>query len=156
MIIDVNSILEDIKKNRTPKTKNTLDKLHEILKEYVKEGGMDFTPKAIGIVSEEKGGPKYETLKAVKNKDTYQRLIEAWAVHAGTNRKKPISNSKAGKVPRDYELLNQIKDLTLRAVFGQIIAEKNSFRKGIRKKKIKMVGPMGFEPTTYRCLQSWS
>jgi hypothetical protein len=59
----------------------------------------------------------------------FRQLIEAWAAQAGTSTKAPINPlAKANRIPKDYELLERISDPALRALFGQIIAERNRYR----------------------------
>ncbi|PMG50217.1 gamma-mobile-trio protein GmtX, partial [Shewanella sp. 10N.286.52.B9] len=59
-------------------------------------------------------------------------LIEAWAQKCKTNTKKPLSpTSRSKSVPQDNKLLERIPDPAVRALFGQIIAERNRYRKEV-------------------------
>ncbi len=129
MNIDINVILEDLKEGRHSRTQASLDKLNEILQAYYNSGQRDFSVTRIGRESVEKGGPGYQSIRATQNKH-YRTLIEAWAAKANTTTKKPVAElSRSREVPADNQLLERINDPALRALFGQIIAERNRYRK---------------------------
>ncbi|MDI5891111.1 gamma-mobile-trio protein GmtX [Halomonas rhizosphaerae] len=128
MEIDIDVILEDLKEGKTNKTRQSLDKLNETLREYHGRGERDFSITTIGRVSGEDGGVGYESIRATANKH-YRDLIEAWAAKAKTTTKKPLSShSRSRRVPQDNQLLERISDPALRVLFGQIIAERNRYR----------------------------
>lgn len=59
-------------------------------------------------------------------------MIEAWAAKCKTTTKKPLSpTSRSKSVPQDNKLLERIPDPAVRALFGQIIAERNRYRKEV-------------------------
>jgi hypothetical protein len=59
----------------------------------------------------------------------FRQLIEAWAAQSGASMKAPINPLvKGNRVPKDFELLERLSDPAMRAIFGQIIAERNRFR----------------------------
>lgn len=131
MNIDVVSILADLKDRTNPRTQKSLDKLNSILAEYHASGQKDFSVTTIGRLSSSEGGPGYQSLRATRN-DHYRRLIEAWATKAGTSMKKPLAEfSRAREVPADHKLLERLDDPALRALFGQIIAERNRLKKEV-------------------------
>lgn len=131
MDINIDIILEDLKEGKAPRTKSNLDKLNSILKEYSESGQRDFSITQIGRISAEKGGLAYEALRATRNKH-YRMLIEAWAQKCNTNTKKPISpHARSKSIPEDNKLLERIPDAAVRALFGQIIAERNRYRKEV-------------------------
>jgi hypothetical protein len=129
MDIDTNLTLERLKNAQSAKVQLSLDKLNSIIEEYVNKGGKDFSISTIGKkVSEVKGGPTYETIRATKNKH-YRDLIEIWAAKAGTSTKKPksvLSSTKRNN--SDYALLERLTDPALRGAFGSIITERDRFR----------------------------
>ena len=128
MEINTDLILEDLKDGKSPRTQESLDKLNEILADYTKAGQRDFSVTTIGRISSENGGPGYQTLRATRNQH-YRDLINAWAQKNNTTMKKPVAEfSRSREVPTDNQLLERIPDPALRAVFGQIIAERNRFR----------------------------
>jgi hypothetical protein len=130
-MIDVELILIELKKDKNPRTQKSLDILHNILKEYKSAGHQDYSITTISKVSSLKGGPGYASIRATKNYH-YRRLIESWATNAGTTLKKPLSKSYNGNtIPKDFELLGRITDVAVRALFGQIIAERNRFKKEV-------------------------
>jgi len=130
-MIDIELILEDLKIDKEPKTQRTLDILNNILKEYQKETHKDFSITNIGRVSSKNGGPGYASLRATKN-GHYRRLIESWASLSGTTTKKPLSKtSRKHRVPEDHKLLERIPDIAVRALFGQIIAERNRLKNDV-------------------------
>lgn len=128
MDLNTDIILEDLKDGKVPRTQQSLDKLNSILQTYAESGQRDFSITQIGRVSAAEGGPAYEALRATRNKH-YRDLIEAWAQKYKTNTKKPLgSNSRKKSIPTDNKLLERIPDVAVRALFGQIIAERNRYR----------------------------
>ena len=131
MEINIDVILDDLKEGKPPRTKSNLDKLNSILKEYAESGQRDFSITQIGRISAAKGGLAYEALRATRNKH-YRTLIEAWAQKCNTNIKKPLSpQARSKSIPEDNKLLERIPDAAVRALFGQIIAERNRYRKEV-------------------------
>jgi len=131
MDINIDEILADLKDGKVLRTQKNLDKLNAILEMYSKSGQRDFSITQIGRVSAAKGGPAYEALRATRNKH-YRTLIEAWAAKYNTSIKKPLSStSRSTSVPQDNKLLERIPDAAVRALFGQIIAERNRYRKEV-------------------------
>ncbi|ODA23257.1 gamma-mobile-trio protein GmtX [Photobacterium damselae] len=131
MELDIDVILADLKEGKVPRTQQNLDKLNDTLKAYAGSGQRDFSITQIGRVSAENGGLAYEALRATRNKH-YRTLIEAWAAKYNTSTKKPLSNTSRSKsIPTDNKLLERIPDPAVRALFGQIIAERNRYRKEV-------------------------
>ena len=131
MELDIDVILADLKEGKVPRTQQNLDKLNDTLKAYAESGQRDFSITQIGRVSAENGGLAYEALRATRNTH-YRTLIEAWAAKCNTGTKKPLSNtSRAKSIPADNKLLERIPDPAVRALFGQIIAERNRYRKEV-------------------------
>ena len=131
MELDIDVILADLKDGKVPRTQQNLDKLNDTLKAYAESGQRDFSITQIGRVSADNGGLAYEALRATRNKH-YRTLIEAWAAKYNTNTKKPLSNTSRSKsIPADNKLLERIPDPAVRALFGQIIAERNRYRKEV-------------------------
>jgi hypothetical protein len=131
MDINIDVILADLKDGKVPRTQKNLDKLNDILKAYAESGQRDFSITQMGRVSAAEGGPGYEALRATKNTH-YRTLIEAWAAKCKTTTKKPLSNTSRSKsIPQDNKLLERIPDPAVRALFGQIIAERNRYRKEV-------------------------
>ncbi|EKO3578513.1 hypothetical protein N6C59_001117 [Vibrio metschnikovii] len=131
MELDIDVILADLKEGKVPRTQQNLDKLNDTLKAYAESGQRDFSITQVGRVSAENGGLAYEALRATRNKH-YRTLIEAWAAKYNTSTKKPLSNTSRSKsIPTDNKLLERIPDPAVRALFGQIIAERNRYRKEV-------------------------
>jgi ribosomal protein L28 len=131
MELNIDVILDDLKDGKVPRTKQNLDTLNSILKEYTKSGQKDFSITQIGRISAAESGPGYEALRATRNKH-YRTLIEAWAQKCKTTTKKPLlANARSKSVPVDNKLLERIPDPAVRALFGQIIAERNRYRKEV-------------------------
>ncbi len=136
MKIDTEKILESLKSGKSPKTQKSLDTLNSILNEYYQNGKRDFSITTIGKVSSECGGLGYQSIRATANKH-YRDLIEAWAAKAQTTTKKPTK--KSGKrTGQDYQLLERIEDTALRAVFGQIIRERDRYKSEANMLKSQM------------------
>ena len=131
MDINIDVILDDLKDGKVPRTQKNLDKLNDILKAYAESGQRDFSITQMGRVSAAEGGPGYEALRATKN-EHYRKLSEAWAAKSKTTTKKPLSvTSRSKSIPQDNKLLERIPDPAVRALFGQIIAERNRYRKEV-------------------------
>ena len=131
MDINIDVLLADLKDGKVPRTQKNLDKLNDILKAYAESDQRDFSITQMGRVSAAEGGPGYEALRATKN-EHYRKLIEAWAAKSKTTTKKPLLvTSRARSIPQDNKLLERIPDPAVRALFGQIIAERNRYRKEV-------------------------
>ncbi|NUF17400.1 gamma-mobile-trio protein GmtX [Acinetobacter lactucae] len=81
-------------------------------------GRLSKTKKGVGTVS-------------IRNKtgNHFRLLIEAWAAKANSTMKKPhVAQSRVLNIPTDLQLLTRLDDPAFRAVFGQIIAEKNKLK----------------------------
>ncbi|WP_339753420.1 gamma-mobile-trio protein GmtX [uncultured Marinobacter sp.] len=126
MTIDIDAVLEALKDGKTERTKASLDKLNQAIANYYKSGARDFSITKIGRVSQESGGIGYESIRATANKH-YRDLIEAWASKARTTTKKP-PKSTGKQNGRDYQLLERIDDTAVRALFGQIIRERDRYK----------------------------
>jgi hypothetical protein len=132
MELNIDVILDDLKDDKVPRTKQNLDKLNSILSEYANSGQKDFSITQIGRVSAAEGGPGYEALRATRNTH-YRSLIEAWAQKCKTNTKKPlVPHARSKSVPQDNKLLERIPDAAVRALFGQIIAERNRYLREVK------------------------
>lgn len=131
MKIDIDGILLGIQDGKSKRTQESLNKLHSILTEYVKSGGRDFSVTNIGRISSNNGGPGYASLRATKNSH-FRELIKVWAESVQCDMKKPVSkHSRTRKMPSDMKLLERLGDPALRAVFGNIIAERNRLKKEV-------------------------
>lgn len=126
MNIDIDAVLESLKDGKTAKTQASLDKLNETLSTYFDSGARDFSITTIGRVSAENSGVGYQSIRATANKH-YRDLVEAWAAKAQTNTKKPPVGP-AKKTSQDYQLLERIDDMAVRALFGQIIRERDRYK----------------------------
>lgn len=131
MELCIDTILEEIKNGKSQRTQNSLDHLNQILETYHESGKRDFSVTTIGRISSENGGVGYQAIRATRN-IYFRQLIEAWAAKANTTTKKPLADkSRSRHIPKDFELLERIADPALRAVFGQIIAERNRYRQEV-------------------------
>ena len=99
-----------------------------MLKSQHASGERNFSIAEIARLSAEQGGPSGQTIRN-KTGLVFRQLIEAWAAQAGASMKAPINPlAKGNRLPKDNELLERLPDPALRALFGQIIAERNRFR----------------------------
>ena len=128
MLIDIEMILDDLKRDKNPRTQCSLDKLNQHLKRQFEEGKKDFSIATIGRLSKANGGIGTVSIRN-KSGEHFRLLIDAWATKANVSVKKnPKDSSKNFKVPADMELLKRLADPAMRAVFGQIIAERNKLK----------------------------
>ncbi|WP_394211600.1 gamma-mobile-trio protein GmtX [Psychrobacter piscatorii] len=147
MTIDIESVLDTLKDGRTPKTQRSLEGLNTVLKDYFDSGRRDFSITTIGRISEEKGGVGYQSIRATANRH-YRDLIEAWAAKAQTTTKKPPS-IPAKKSGQDYQLLERIDDTAVRALFGQIIRERDRYKSEANMLKNQTQIIIDKRPTTF-------
>lgn len=129
MNIDPEALLNDLKEGRHSRTQQSLEKLNALLKERFESGEKDFCIATIGRASSNQGGI---STNSIRNKpgECYRRLIEAWAAKASTTMKKPpVPQSRQREIPSDNKLLDKLDDPVLRTLFGQIIGERNKYRK---------------------------
>jgi hypothetical protein len=127
-MVDALLIFEDLKARVTTRQARSITILNQVLKAHYDAGERNFSIAEIARLSAERGGP---TTQTIRNKTglVFRQLIEAWATQAGATMKGPINPLvKSNKLPKDYDLLHKLPDPALRAVFGQIIAERNRFR----------------------------
>lgn len=128
MQINVDVILENMKANKTQRTKDSLDKLNALLEARFNENKQDYSIATIGRASKDEGGIGTVSIRNKSGKH-FRLLIDAWATKANTTMKKPpIPQSRKHDIPSDMDLLTQLSDPAMRAVFGQIIAEKNKLK----------------------------
>ncbi len=128
MQIDINTILEDLKRDKSERTQISLDKLNALLEKRFNSGNKDFSIATIGRASKAEGGIGEVSIRN-KSGEHFRFLIDAWAAKAKTTMKKPpVAHSRKKETPSDMELLKRLDDPALRAVFGQIIAERNKYK----------------------------
>ncbi|WP_166364443.1 gamma-mobile-trio protein GmtX [Pseudomonas akapageensis] len=127
-MIDAQAIFEDLKSQASTRQAKSLSALNDVLKVQHAAGERNFSIAEIARLSAQKGGPSAQTIRN-KTGLVFRQLIEAWAAQAGASMKAPINpQAKGNRVPKDYELLERLSDPAMRAIFGQIIAERNRFR----------------------------
>ena len=128
MKIDINIMLADMKIGKAQRTQDSLDKLNTLLESQFEKGAQDYSIATIGRLSKAEGGIGTVSIRN-KSGEHYRNLIELWATKANTTMKKPpIPQSRKHDTPTDMELLKRLDDPAMRAVFGQIIAEKNKLK----------------------------
>lgn len=128
MQVDINTILTGLKSGKASRTQVSLDKLNALLEARFKAGEKDYSIAAIGRVSKAEGGVSTVSIRN-KTGEHFRLLIDAWATKANTTMKKPpVPQSRKLDTPSDMDLLKRLDDPAMRAVFGQIIAEKNKLK----------------------------
>ena len=128
MDINIDMILDDLKEGKSQRTKDSLDSLNTLLETEFNKDEHDYSIAHIGRLSKASGGISTVSIRN-KSGNHYRLLIDAWATKANTTMKKPPSSqSRKYDVASDMELLKYLSDPAMRAVFGQIIAEKNKLK----------------------------
>lgn len=128
MLNDINLTLQNLKTEKSQRTKNSLDKLNALLEARFNEGKQDYSIASIGLASQADGGVGVVSIRN-KSGEHFRCLINAWACKAQTTMKKPpVPNSRKNETPSDLELLKRLDDPAMRAVFGQIIAENKKLK----------------------------
>lgn len=129
MSTDIETLLEDLKADKSSRTCVSLDKLNALLEARFKAGEKDYCIATIGRASKGQGGVSTTTIRNTTGK-CYRKLIEAWATKANvTMKKQAVVHSRQREIPSDNKLLEKLDDPVLRTLFGQIIAERNKYRK---------------------------
>lgn len=127
-MIDAQAIFEDLKAQVSTRQSKSLSVLNDVLKSQHAVGERNFSIAEIARLSVQRGGPSAQTIRN-KTGLVFRQLIEAWAAQAGASMKSPVNPlAKGNRIPKDYELLERLSDPALRALFGQIIAERNRYR----------------------------
>lgn len=127
-MIDAQAIFVDLKSQASTRQAKSLSDLNDVLKSQHAAGERNFSIAEIARLSGQRGGPSAQTIRN-KTGLVFRQLIEAWAAQAGASMKAPINPlAKGNRAPKDNELLVRISDPALRALFGQIIAERNRYR----------------------------
>lgn len=128
MQVDINTILDDLKSGKSSRTQDSLDKLNALLEVRFNAGEKDYSIATIGRVSKAEGGVGTVSIRN-KTGEHFRLLVDAWATKANTTMKKPpVPHSRKLDTPSDMDLLRRLDDPAMRAVFGQIIAEKNKLK----------------------------
>lgn len=127
-MIDALAIFEDLKAQASTRQAKSLSILNDVLKSHYAAGERNFSIAEIARLSAKQGGPSAQTIRN-KTGLVFRQLIGAWAAQAGACTKAPINPlAKGNRAPKDFELLEKLPDPALRALFGQIIAERNRYR----------------------------
>lgn len=128
MSTNMKSFLDNLKKNKSKRTQESLDKLNSLLEKRFNDGEKDYSIATIGRISKMNGGVGDVSIRN-KTGEHFRSLISQWAIKADTSLKKPpIRHSRKNQISLDMELLKKLDDPAMRAVFGQIIAEKNKLK----------------------------
>ncbi|EEH69280.1 hypothetical protein HMPREF0023_1189, partial [Acinetobacter sp. ATCC 27244] len=128
MSVDINLILENLKFGKSQRTQDSLNKLNTLLETRFNAKEKDYSIATIGRVSKADGGIGEVSIRN-KTGGHFRLLIDAWATKADTNMKKPpIPHSRKNEIPTDTELLLRLNDPVMRAVVGQIIAERKKLK----------------------------
>ena len=128
MSVDINLILENLKFGKSQRTQDSLKKLNTLLETRFNAKEKDYSIATIGRVSRAEGGIGEVSIRN-KTGEHFRLLIDAWATKANTNMKKPpVPHSRKNEIPTDMELLIRLNDPVMRAVVGQIIAERKKLK----------------------------
>jgi len=128
---EIKSILEEIKKGKSPKVVKSIDKLNEILLNYFNNGGKDYTARNIGQLTEEAKFLSTSSLRNAKNTH-YRVLIDAYAKKSRPDGPKKKNRSLI------WDYLNKIDDMNTRQHFASYIAENELFRREFKAYKQKV------------------
>jgi len=128
MNTDMNLFLDNLKKDKSKRTQESLEKLNNLLEKHFNNDGQDYSIATIGRISKMQGGVGDVSIRN-KTGVHFRTLINQWAIKADTSLKKPpVRHSRKNEVSSDMELLKKLDDPAMRAVFGQIIAEKKKLK----------------------------
>lgn len=127
-MVNAQEVFEDLHRQASTRQAKSLTALNDVLKAQYTSGVRRFSIAEVARLSATQGGPSAQTIRN-KTGLVYRQLIGAWAAQAGGAAKTPLNTlAKANRVAKDYQLLELIQDQALRALFGQIIAERNRYR----------------------------
>ncbi|MFV8825986.1 gamma-mobile-trio protein GmtX [Thauera sp. WH-2] len=126
MTMHPDDLLEQLKKNATPRKQRSLELIYQVCREQYERGSRDFSVATIALIAADRGGP---SKGAIHNKtgDDYKGLIKAWAEHTGgvTRKVRQVSENPY------IELLNKIENPALRSMMSGILAENRQMRRQI-------------------------
>ncbi|MBI3898739.1 MAG: hypothetical protein HY308_10645 [Gammaproteobacteria bacterium] len=129
-MIDPASLLESLNVHASRRKSKSLNIIHQVCAEQYEKKKSDFTLRAIAQLSAQRGGPG---LQAIKNKtgSDYRAIIHCW-----TEKNSSSVESIAKPSNWKYEdLLDQIDDLSVRAIFGSILAENTQLLASVNRLK---------------------
>lgn len=144
MSVDINLILENLKLGKSQRTQDSLNKLNSLLESHFTARENDYSIATIGRVSKANGGVSTVSIRN-KTGEHFRQLIDAWATKANTSMKKPpVPHSRKNEIPTDMKILRLLNDPAMRAVVGNIIAEKNKLKaeNSILKQNAKIIVDM--------------
>lgn len=141
-MIDIKLFLANLKDGKSNKTKESLDKLNDILKAYIEDGRHDFAYTTVGRISEDRGGVGYSSIRATQNTH-YRQLIDAWSTQVLAKNKKPVEIKQKGQ---DYQLLKLIDDISIRAHLSQIIRERDIYKREVDEMKRQWTEEIDLRP----------
>lgn len=125
-------ILADLKAtNRGKRVHNNLEKLHAVCLD-ISRTTRDFSTKAVGLLSQSKGGPTYNTLSSPGGKH-FRALVSAWAAWEGVVTKRP--KAPVAIESSDEQDLTQINNMALRAKIAIRLAELRRLRREVTQLK---------------------
>lgn len=117
------AMYEELKKVANSRKAESLKIVHDVCREQFERGSKDFSIATIGRISEEKGGPKAQTIRN-KTGDDFKGLISAWASHTGGARKR---EPKPSENPM-HAIMEKIADPGVRAIMGMVLAENRKLK----------------------------
>lgn len=115
-------MLNDLLDGASPRKRNSLRLLDQLLKQHHEANEKDFSIATIGRLSSQHSGPSTQSIRNKTGAD-YRHLILAWATYSDTNIKKPSGNTPNSS--KEFDILQRIPDPAVRAVMGSVIAERN-------------------------------
>lgn len=124
--LNPDKLLEKLLATARPQKQQNLRIVHESCAELHRLGSCDFSLATVGRVCEARGGLAQRTLYNATSSD-FKALILAWKAFSLSSR--GATKAQPSRYPEtDNELVKKVTDPVLRALFGQIIAERDSLR----------------------------
>lgn len=122
--INPNELIKQLTDKASTRKKNSLEKIHNICREQYERGSKDFSIPTIAKISVEYGGVSEQTIRNKGGSD-YRALLKAWADYSEGYTTKPKNNKQSTIADT---VLDGIKDPTIRALVGVILAENKKLK----------------------------
>lgn len=122
--IDPNELVIQLTDKVSTRKKNSLEKIHNICREQYQRGSKDFSIPTIARISAECGGVSEQTIRNKGGSD-YRALLKVWADYSEGYITKPKTHKQSAFADT---VLSGIKDPTIRALVGVIVAENKKLK----------------------------
>lgn len=126
-VVNPRHLFEALTVNTRPQKRRNLEIIQEVCAELHRLGSKEFSLATVGRMSEARGGMSRRALYNSTSGD-FKTLIRAWANFGTAGGKQTIEPKHRETALTDGALLQRIDDPALRALLGNIIAQRDQLR----------------------------